>query len=155
MPFCFTYLYFLFIFLFFYLRFIFVFTLLYMYFLFYSCYFLFCFAPLHVHLIFYIYFIIHLHSFDWPKEWSKKSHVAGKNLRILLLKQKIRTRHTATNKNFHGTRFAQTPGNFYCFLVNAAKFLMPRLHLTRTFNFLIRRKYIINDNKKYYYSHQP
>ena len=39
---------------------------------------------------------------------------------------KIRTQHTESNKNFHGTRFAQTPGNFYCFLVNAAKFLMPR-----------------------------
>ena len=138
----------------FYLRFIFVFTLVYLNLLFYSYYFLFCFAPLHVHLIFYIYFIIHLHSFDWPKERSKKSHAASKNLRILLLKQKIRMRHTATNKNFHGTRCAQTPENFYCFLVNAAKFLMPRLHLTRTFNFLIRRKYI-NDNKKYYSSHQP
>ena len=118
MPFCFTYLYF---------RFIFVVTLVYFYLLFHSSYFSFCFAPLHVHLIFYIYFIIHLHSFDWPKERSKKSHAASKNLRILLLKQKIRTRHTATNKNFHGTRCAQTPGNFYCFLVNAAKFLMPRL----------------------------
>ena len=103
----------------------------------------------------FIYFIIHVHSFDWAKERTKKTHAADKNLRILLLKQKIRTRHTATNKNFHGTRCAQTPGNFYCFLVNAAKFLMPRLHLTRTFNFLIRRKYIINDNKKYYSSHQP
>ena len=29
---------------------------------------------------------------------------------------KIRTRPAATNKNFHGTRFAQTPGNFYCSL---------------------------------------
>ena len=46
---------------------------------------------------------------------------------------KICTRHAASNKNFHGTRCAQTPGNFYCFLVNAAKFLMPRLHLTRIF----------------------
>ena len=135
--------------------FIFLVTLVYFYLLFHSSYFSFCFASLHVHLIFYIYFIIHLHSFDWPKERSKKSHAASKNLRILLLKQKIRTRHTATNKNFHGTRCAQTPENFYCFLVNAAKFLMPRLHLTRTFNFLIRRKYIINDNKKYYSSHQP
>ena len=107
--------------------FIFVVTLVYFYLLFHSSYFSFCFAPLHVHLIFYIYFIIHLHSFDWPKERSKKSHAASKNLRILLLKQKIRMRHTATNKNFHGTRCAQTPGNFYCFLVNAAKFLMPRL----------------------------
>ena len=46
---------------------------------------------------------------------------------------KICTRHAASNKNSHGTRYTQTPGNFYCFLANAAKFLMPRLHLTRTF----------------------
>ena len=46
---------------------------------------------------------------------------------------KICTRHAASNKISHGTRYAQTPGNFYCFLANAAKFLMPRLHLTRTF----------------------
>ena len=64
---------------------------------------------------------------------NQESFAANKNLRILLLKPKIRTRHTATNKNFHGTRFAQTPVNFYCFLVNTAKFLMPRLHLTLTF----------------------
>ena len=46
---------------------------------------------------------------------------------------KICTRHAASNKNSHGTRYAQAPGNFYCFLANAAKFLMPRLHLTRIF----------------------
>ena len=62
------------------------------------------------------YYLIHLHSFDGAKERSKKTPAASKNLRILLLKQKIRTRPAATNKNFHGTRFAQTPGNFYCFL---------------------------------------
>ena len=47
--------------------------------------------------------------------------------------KKFLTRLFSKNKIFHGTRFAQTPGNFYCFLANAAKFLMPRLHLTRTF----------------------
>ena len=56
---------------------------------------------------------------------------------ILLIEQKNEprklTRLAATNKNSHGTRCAQTPGNFYCFLANTAKFLMPRLHLTRTF----------------------
>ena len=53
-----------------------------------------------------LYFFIHLHSFDGAKERSKKTPAASKNLRILLLKQKIRTRPAASNKNFHGTRFA-------------------------------------------------
>ena len=66
---------------------------------------------------------------------NQESFAASKNLRILLLKQKIRTRHTATNKNFHGTRFAQTPVNFYWFLVNTAKFLMPRF--SRKPNFFV------------------
>ena len=66
---------------------------------------------------------------------NQESFADSKNLRILLLKQKIRTRHTASNKNFHGTRFAQTPGIFYCFLVNAAKFLMPRF--SRKSNFFV------------------
>ena len=39
----------------------------------------------------------------------------------------------AKNKIFHGTRFAQTPGKFYFLSATTAKFLMPRLHLTRTF----------------------
>ena len=66
---------------------------------------------------------------------NQESFAASKNLRILLLKQKIRTQHTATNKNFHGTRFAQTPVNFYCFLVNTAKFSMPRF--SRKPNFFV------------------
>jgi hypothetical protein len=71
----------------------------------------------------YLYLIFYSCSFFVTKERTKKvSRLA-----------KIYTRHAATNKNFHGTRYAQTPGNFYCFSANAAKFLMPRLHLTRIF----------------------
>ena len=92
------------------LRFLFVFTLIFFNLLFYTS------------------------SFFWvTKRTKQEKSCVNKNLQILLLKQKIRTRHTATNKNFHGTRFAQTPGKFYFLSVNTAKFLMPRLHLTRTF----------------------
>lgn len=47
--------------------------------------------------------------------------------------KKFLTRHFSKNKIFHGTRFAQTPGKFYFLSATTAKFLMPRLHLTRTF----------------------
>ena len=40
--------------------------------------------------------------------------------------KKFLTRYAESNKIFLGTRFAQTPGKFYCFSVNTAKFLMPR-----------------------------
>ena len=64
-------------------------------------------------------------SFFWMSKRTKQENSRGwKNfLRGSLDKNKI----------FHGTRFAQTPGKFYCFSVNTAKFLMPQLHLTRTF----------------------
>ena len=88
----------------------------------------------------YLNLLFYACSFFWLSKRTNQENSRGwQNLRILLLKQKIRTRHTETNKNFHWTRFAQTPGNFYCFLVNTAKFLMPRFVRYRTFNVMIRQ----------------
>ena len=74
-----------------------------------------------------LYFYLHFmsSSFFWVTKRTKQEKSRGwKNfLRGSLDKNKI----------FHGTRFAQIPGKFYFLSVNTAKFLMPQLHLTRTF----------------------
>ena len=92
------------------------------------------FCSLHEGLYYILTIFIHC-SFFVTKERTKKVLRLVKIYGFIAC-AKICTRAAATNKNFHGTRCAQTPGNFYCFSVNHTKFLMPRVAERRTWQLL-------------------
>ena len=70
-------------------------------------------------MLFYFYLLIHLHSFDWAKERSKKTHAVR---RIFPLRRWRGLLRNYWHNNYKNTKFASLRFDFCsCSLVNVAK----------------------------------